>query len=228
MGLDIPAFVATPKAALKKLLLLAVVEIIGLALVFSGLQLCMYSLLAVVFSYMCVEDYLNKEVDVRLCLVLIALVAFSGKEYFLVNFGLGYIFFHVWYYMLCRKVRINVDLQQFGLENKEMGFLPSIALGILIWCLGRQFILEEFVRWDDFALFCIAILGCTVWGILHLYWSKNSKEENSIIQAGFGEGDIYICAIGFSFFGPSEFLIILFLSLLVHLILYKFEYFFGR
>lgn len=226
MAKYIEALGVIPKNSLSKLIFWGVAEGMLLALFFSGMQLLVYSLLALVFSYMCIEDYFTREVDMRLCLVLIALVAFSGKETFLVDFGLGYVFFHVWYYLLCRKVKITVCSNDRVAE--EMGFLPSLGVGILIWCLGRPFVFLDFFRWDNLSLFCLAILGCTWWAILRWHWQRVSKEENMIVQSGFGEGDIYICAIGFSFFGPAEFLVILFLSLIAHLILYKFQYYFRR
>lgn len=219
----IPARAVIDKIRIIKTFFLWLLPFGGLFCFFRGEQLFIYSIAAWIASYMIIEDYEEKTVDLRLCLSLLAVLTLDSFGWqFILNLFLGYIFFEIYYLLLCKKHPMVIG-QIEHYSSVELGFLPSLALSIFIWTLVKRIfsIQDFFLPYDLIDFIFWVLLGVVIWSYLYFRIKKFEKLKNVVIQEGLGKGDVFVCAIGFAFFGAEDFLISLFMALWIQLIFYK-------
>lgn len=187
--------------------------------------------ISILFAIMVFEDYFYQTVDIRLCtgLILIMLSVNWSNGSFGILFLSGMLLFGILYHFSIKKVPMSVA----GQETIKPGaipplpFLPSIALGIVIWEGIKLYgnlswpVIE--IRWT-----VLPILAAVFFmSILYKRFNEISaaKQQKEIVH-GFGDGDILICAAWLAFLGVTDFFMVYGIAVFLQLgwFIYKYIY----
>lgn len=222
---------AINKDLLKKSIPLCCLSIVNLFLWGISVEVFIkYLPIALIFSYMIVEDYVNREVDLRLVglVFLLISIVIPNLENFFRNLLSGTIIFLSFFFIACRSRKISDKENCFVDKEIELGFLPSLGLAILIFSIiGKCELFSKIIpRWEDISLEVFLFLSIPfLIFFIGRYYRMQIKEKNKevVIEEGFGMGDVFVCAIGFGLWGGTDFLTILFIAFLLQIGAYRYQ-----
>lgn len=191
-----------------------------------------YIPLILIFSYMVTEDYFNLEIDLWLVGIgfLFFIVCVPDLIVFLKNLSLGILIFINFFLIACKSKANNAsdNCSKVKESEIELGFLPGFGLAVLVFnIIGKNEMFFRFTsKWEMmssemFLLISILLLICL--SGRYYCMKKQVKKKEVIIEEGFGMGDVFVCAIGFAFWGGTEFFIIMFMAFLIQVSAYKYE-----
>lgn len=186
------------------------------------------SVLAAIFLWMVIEDFLFQTVDLRVSLLLLGAAAYSvyvmggGLREFLISALVGFLFsLFIFITGLYRPLKIaSVCMEETG-GGMQLGFLPSLAAAVGLWLLwlgdGYKrfwFSFMDFVMMEEICFAFIAFIAMIL--MIKLLVLAGCKWRD--LRSGFGAGDVIVCTILSAFFGWKAFTGVFFLALWVHLL----------
>ncbi|MEN6383628.1 MAG: hypothetical protein ABFD79_00330 [Phycisphaerales bacterium] len=190
---------------------------------------------------MMAEDFVYQSVDMRLWLVLfLCMQAYSFfSVHFYADFIVGIFLFFVLFsfsWKISKKAKTNhIDSDKTipSFLQLPFGFLPSLGFALVIGC----FVPLPVPAIDSFAAYSLMkdqpyfIMGCACIFLFachrqrKLYQAEKMRQQ---IKYGMGGGDVWVCSAWFAFLGISQFLMIFFVALWIHVVLNGIHYFFKR
>lgn len=214
------------------------------------LSIISFVLLLIGLFILAIEDFKTLYVDLRICLLLLLLSIFYayGHDISLINYVVNTIsglFFMTFLYVFSLKIEKKyINISSVGLEiqqvdNKEpliLGFIPSFFAGYLIYCMGFDNLsfVKDFT--DNSKIFLselypyifMFILSFIVIKVIYILFAKKKYRQRLSIIQGIGDGDVIIVTIMSSVVEISDILVIMFVSLIIHLLSYIFIFIFNR
>lgn len=214
------------------------------------LSIISFVLLLIGLFILAIEDFKTLFVDLRICLLLLLLSIFYayGHDISLINYVVNTIsglFFMTFLYVFSLKIEkkyisassIELEIQQ--IDNKEpliLGFIPSFFAGYLVYCIGldnlsfiKDFTDNSKIFLSELYLYILMfILSFIVIKVIYILFTKKKYRQRLSIIQGIGDGDVIIVTIMSSVVEISDILVIMFVSLIIHLLSYIFIFIFNR
>lgn len=197
--------------------------------------------------YLCMmaEDFIYQSVDMRLWQVLFlcmqAYSFFSVRFYadFIVGIFLFFVLFSFSWKISKKEQTNHIDSDKTSPAFLQLpfGFLPSLGFALVI----RFFIPLPVPAIDFFAAYSLMkdqcfltyfiIGGACIFFLFACYRQRKLYQAEKMrqpIQYGMGGGDVWVCSAWIAFLGISQFLVIFFIALWIHVVLNGIHYFFKR
>lgn len=203
----------------------------------------LYIAFVALFFDISLEDYKTGYIDIRKCGILLSICLFlqADKITFLTDYFIGLFLFFVLFLSQIRYIRIKVWDQLIEMQNlnRYTSFIPSFWLGVLIalpllsfnvFGLGNlrmygitiihlfTYLLEDNLMW--IFVFCLSVILYAAKQVKRFYERTGNGYEAIY---GIGLGDVFLLPIFIGALGWDKFLLVFFISNILHIILYFFS-----
>lgn len=193
---------------------------------------------------MVIEDFRTQLIDMRLFILgsLLLWGMADDRSNFIYLFLWGLLFARLTF-LFTTKIKDKIvvfvpEKMPLKIERLPFGYLPSLAISWIIYEFAVKkmdvpsfllpthygmLLVREFMTTGWITTVIVGVCCIVVWVIFE-YRLHRAIAENKNIQYGFGDGDVFVLALLFTTLGFEAFMLLFFISLIVQLIFYLFQF----